>query len=698
MPRTSGPAVLLLFDGWGYRAESLGNAVAEAETPNYDQLWEAYPHTLLAAAGLAVGLAEGSVGNAVAGYDTLAAGHAVEQPALLVHRAVSEGRFITNEVILNSARAALARGGTIHLVGQVSDGQVVSAEEQYFALLRLCQQAGVPGDRVVVHAILDGHDTPPRSGLNYLARFAAEMMRTGIGRVATLMGRWYGMSEEGSWEATERAYAALVHGAGRLVPSAIQALQAGYSRGEDDFTLSPAVVLGADGLPLGRVGDGDLILAFNVRGEGLERLFRALLDKQFRGFEREQQPAVEVVCLTDYPYAADLGCQVAFPSPPPAPRLGQVLQRAGRRYGVVAESYLAPYLRRLAAGVPDDQVIARFIESPPAAEILGAPQRLADELSAAAVELIARRECDLLVVSYLNADLAGHSGDVGAAREAIEALDGVLPPLIRAARRAGATVFVTACYGNVEELGLPSTARPNPAHTANPVPLIIVNDALKGQHLPASGDRSLADLAPTILGLFELPAAPGMTGADLFDLLKPLDPRSAESNVSPAPVEIGALEALDMVLAMERSAVSYYRGAADRAGDPDSASLYRHLADEEQRRLDAVNHRHDLLSLNQSHVHEEYAVDSPAALPSPRLQPLEVLEAAVKEEVQTYRILTELAARNLDPQGTAVLEQMAQDELELLARLQQLCESEEIRILAALPQVAAERAAVEGDL
>lgn len=686
------PVLLVLFNGWGYRAEPFGNVITEAETPNYDQLWEAYPHTVLAASGLAVGLPEGAVGCAAAGYPALAAGQPVEQPALRLDRAVADGSFAANPVLLEAAAEALTGTARLHLVGQVSDGQVVSAERHYFELIRAFGQAAVPGDRVFVHAILDGHDTPARSGMNYLARFAAEMLRTGIGRVATLMGRRYGMATAGGWEATERAYAALVHGAGRLVPSAIQALQAGYSRGESDSNLSPAVVLGSDGLPLGRVESGDVVVSFNHRGEEIERLLRALLQPELDTFAREQPPDVRLISLTDYPYLSELGGLAAFPSPPSPPTIGRALAAGRRRVAVVGESLMARHLERFGEGMPERLFERRLLASPPFEDILVAPARVADELTSIAVELLSTGRYDLVVLDYTNADLAGHTGNVDVARAAVEALDAVLPPLVRTARRARATMILTSTHGNVEDLSLPNAARPNPAHTAHPVPLLLIDDRLKGQSLSEDREHSLADIAPTVLDLLGVTIPDSMTGQSLVRALRPTEARTGSDDPWPAALEIGPLEAMDMMLAITRDARDLYLGAAERATDPESAALYRHLAGEEERRFAVLTQRHALLATGQDHAHDEHPNRETLLPPAPGLMPLAVLEMAIREEMEVCRILTEIAARNLDPQGTAVFEQLATEAHEFVGRLQQLCESEEIRLLAALTPPAGGRA------
>ncbi|NUP98827.1 MAG: hypothetical protein HUU35_03110 [Armatimonadetes bacterium] len=683
MPQVSGPVVLVLFDGWGYRPEPFGNVIAEAVTPSYDQLWEAYPHVLLEASGPAVGLSEGTVGSAAAGYATIAAGRPVEQPPLRLDRAVDDGTFRTNDVLRAAAATVLEQGCRLHLLGLVSDGQVVSSERHYFELLSLLNEAGVPGDRVLVHAILDGYDTPHRSGMNYLARFAAEMMRSGVGRVATLLGRSYGMADTGGWEATERAYAALVHGAGRLVPSAIQALQAGYSRGEDDVTLSPSVVLGSDGLPLGRLGDGDIVLCFNHRESGIERLLSALLAPRFEAFEREEQPALRGITLTGYSYAAALGCQVAFPAPARPVSLGHRLAAAGKRVAVVSEGVAESHLRRLVAGADPATVTTCFLPSPPAEEVVEKPERLTAALTTTAVELIEGGEHDLVVVSYLNADLAGHYGQVAAARRAVEALDGALPPIVRTARRVGATVLLSSCYGNVEELEPATASRPNPAHTIHPVPLVLINDRFKGHQVPRGASHTLADLCGTVLGLLGLEVPSEVSGQDLSARLVAEERTDAEDDGAQAPLEISAAEAIGMTIMTARQARAYYQTGARRAGDPESAALYRHLADEEARRIRALERRYELLEPGHPYAPPEIGGEADYDLPDPRLRPLEVLEVAIREELETYRIFTEIATRNLDSQGKTVLEQLASEELEQLAQLQRLSDSEAIRLLSA---------------
>ncbi|MCC7492649.1 MAG: hypothetical protein IT204_09895 [Fimbriimonadaceae bacterium] len=681
MNATQGPVLLVIFDGWGYRSEPFGNAIHSAEVPNWDQLWEAYPHALLAASGPAVGLSDGTVGSAAAGFATLAAGRPVEQPPLLLDRAHAEGSFAASPVFADLARRVRETPARLHLLGMVSDGQVVSAERHYFALLHLLAAAGVPGQKVLVHGILDGYDTPPKSGIHYLARLTAEMMRTGVGRVATLLGRNWGMAQTGGWEATERAWAALVNGVGRLVPSAIQAIQAGYSRGEDDITLSPAVMLGTDGLPLGRLADGDLVLCFNHREEGLERLLRALLQDGFRGFGRERPLAIEAVSLTGYRYGPELGLTAACASPERPPGLGALLAAAGKRVALVGESLMESHLRLLVSGARAERVDWRLIPSPPLHQTCEQPARATEAITAAAVELLTAADHELIVADYVTADLVGHCGQAGPAQQAIEALDSALSPLVRSARRAGATMLLTACYGNVEELELSHGARPNPAHTANPVPFILIDDRLKGYRIPRLPQAGLADVTATVLALLQVPPAPDMTGRDLSANLRPATAPSAAVE-GPLPLELAAPEAIAMVLEASRSTRDYYQHAATAADDSDSAALYRVLRSEEDRRLRDLQRRLDLLAPESAAPSPE--PEPPVEPPDPGLPPLEVLDAALREELETYRVLTEMAARNVDAEGRAALEEIAAEELELLDRLRRLSESEAIRVLTAV--------------
>ena len=681
MATERGPVVLALFQGWGWRAARLGNVIAEAETPNFDQLWEAYPHALVDTVGRAVGLADGMVGSAAAGYTTLACGRPVAQAAAVLDAALADGSFFERPALAALSAAVRDQGRRLHLLGLVSDGQVVSCERHYHALLTLLQAAGVPGERVFVHAVLDGYDTPARSGMNYLARFAAEMRRTGIGRVATLMGRLYGLLPLGGWEATERAYSALVHGAGRLVPSAIQALQAGYSRGEDDLTLSPSVVLGADGLPLGRLCDGDILLCFNHREEGLERLLEALAAPTFHAFERGTPPALELVTLSDYPLAGGWGARAAFIAPAAEVSLGAVAAAAGRGVGMVAESSIAERTAFMARGAAADAVRLVALPSPSLEAVIEQPERLTAAITAQVVAWLEGGETDLIVADYFNADLAGHLGHAESARLAVEALDATLSPLVRAARKAGATVLVTACFGNVEELAEADSARPNPAHTTHPVPLLLIADRLKGLGVPDTLEVTLADVGVTVAALLGI-AVPGATGLDLMAVLRSSpEPRAAEEG--PASLEIAGLEALGMIILAGRDALRYYTAASERATDAEGAAVYRALGRGEERRMHALERRYELLSGGEACAERPDPWRDTA--PPTDLSPLAVLDAAIEEEWATYRMLTEIATRNVDPEGTTVLEQLASEELEVLGRLQRLSEAEALRLLSVAP-------------
>ncbi len=388
-----------------------------------------------------------------------------------------------------------------------------------------------------------------------------------------------------------------------------------------------------------------------------------------------------VTALTSYSFAEDLGLRVAFPAPPPPPSLGARLTGAGKRVGLVLESVMESQIRRLTRGADPERVVTRILPSPAFDEVRERPERLTNELTAAAVELIEDGGLDLIVVDYVNADLAGHFGQMNLAVRAVESLDAALSPLVRTARKAKATLLLSACYGNVEELAVSGVARPNPAHTANPVPLVLINDSFKGYHFARRDGYNLADLSATVLDLLGLELPGELQGRPLVALLSQLDSDPEAELAGPAPVEITASEAIAMVIQIERETKAYYLTAADVTTDLDSAPLYRHLAAETERRLQALERRYELLESARLPLS---ATPEPAVPPA-GLPPLEVLEVAIREELDTHRILTDIAARNLDPQGRAVLEQIATEELAIVERLQKLAESEAIRLLSALP-------------
>lgn len=504
------PVMLIVMDGWGERRDPEGNAVALARTPNINEWRQKYPYTLLGASGEDVGLPEGQMGNSEVGHLNLGAGRIVYQELTRISRAIREGDFFTNPVLTEAM--ARARGHSLHLIGLLSDGGVHSHIEHLFAFLQLAAQSGL--NSVWVHAFLDGRDVPPACAERYLRELEAECAARGVGAVASISGRYYAMDRDKRWERTALAYRALVGGEGETAPSAQEALAAAYARGETDEFVRPTVILTPAGTPRGRIREGDVVLFFNFRPDRARQLSHALVDADFRGFERGPAPGVHLVCLTQY--EETLPAPVAFPPEELRDTLGEYLAAAGRRQLRIAETEKYAHVTFFFSGgeekpFPGEE--RRLIPSPKVATYDLQPEMSAYEVTAAVLEELTGHKFDFVVLNYANADMVGHTGDLQAAIRAVEAVDDCLGRVVPAVLAAGGAALITADHGNAEEMVDPATGQPHTAHTTNPVPFLLLTG--EPERWGVRPGR-LADVAPTILELMGLPQPAAMSGRSLL--------------------------------------------------------------------------------------------------------------------------------------------------------------------------------------
>lgn len=513
MPQSS--VTLIILDGWGLSPNREANAVALAQTPTFDHLWQTYPHTQLCASGEDVGLPIGIMGNSEVGHLNLGAGRVVNQEVTRINHAIRNERFFSNPVFSALLEKTLASGGRLHLMGLTSDGLVHSAEAHYLALLDLAKRTGFAGDRVFFHAILDGRDTPPQSAPGYLATLEAKMTATETGRVATISGRYYAMDRDNRWERVQKAYEAFTSGKGESAASATEAVNNAYARGETDEFVLPTVLL-KQGVPVGLIKDGDGVILFNYRADRGRELLRTLTDKTFVGFTRTTFPQVAVISMTQY--AAALPTPFAFYPPEEMQHLlGGTISAHGKRQLRVAETEKYPHVTYFFNGsnetpftgedrslVPSPRWVATYDEQ---------PEMSAPAVAWKVVYALQKHPYDFILINFANADMVGHTGSLSAAIQAVEAVDWGLGCLIRAIRTTGGTAIVTADHGNAEQMVDPVTGKPHTAHTTNPVPLILVDENARGVRLREGG--RLADVAPTALALMGLPRPEEMTGQDL---------------------------------------------------------------------------------------------------------------------------------------------------------------------------------------
>jgi len=508
--RTFRPVVLVIMDGWGCGDEGPGNAISQASTPVFDELWRRYPHGTLGASGEAVGLPSGQMGNSEVGHLNIGAGRVVYQDLTRIRRAIEEGDFFRNRVLHQAFVKAAGRGSTVHLMGLVSDGGVHSGLDHLQALIRMAVLEGAP--ELVVHAFLDGRDTPPRSALRYLDTAAETMAAEGIGRYGVVSGRYYAMDRDSRWERTKMAYDALVYGDGMVAPTAQAAVEAAYARGESDEFVRPTVVAPA---PATRVKDGDVCVFFNFRPDRARQLTQAFIERDFAGFDRgPYPPACDFVTMTEY--KREFSAPVAFPPDEPEQVLAEVLAEHGLRQLHIAETEKYAHVTFFLNGgheteLPGERRI--LIPSPRDVPTYDhKPEMSAVEVTDELLAQLGGGEFDFVVVNYANADMVGHTGIIEAAVTAVETVDACLGRLTNAVAAVDGVCLITADHGNADTMR-DRGGGTDTAHSTNPVPFVAT---VPGGTVAVREGGILADIAPTVLHLLGIEAPEEMTGADLL--------------------------------------------------------------------------------------------------------------------------------------------------------------------------------------
>ena len=507
------PLLLMILDGWGLNPHQENNAVAMARTPNMTRLCRDYPCSRLDASGLAVGLPAGQMGNSEVGHLNIGAGRIVYQDLTRITKAIEDGSFFSNEVLLDCISRTRAAGGRLHLSGLLSDGGVHSHNTHLYALLELAKKEGISD--VFVHCLLDGRDTPPKSGAGYLAQLEAEMQRIGTGRIATVMGRYYAMDRDKRWDRVEKAYDAMVLGSGNLFASAQQAIEQSYLDGVTDEFVVPAVIVNG-GAPVGTVKDGDGFIFFNFRSDRAREITRTLADPGFDGFARKSFPDLACyTCMTVYDETYNL--PVAFGPEDLKNILGEVIAKAGLKQLRIAETEKYAHVTFFFNGgdetpfpgegrvlIPSPREVATYDEKPEMSA-----RQVTDEL----LGLLDKDKYDFIVLNFANADMVGHTGILPAAIKAIETVDECVGKIVEKVLEKKGRAIITADHGNAEDM-VDEKNEPYTAHTTNPVPLVFVDDTGKNVALRAG---ILADIAPTVLELLGIPQPAEMTGKSLLN-------------------------------------------------------------------------------------------------------------------------------------------------------------------------------------
>jgi 2,3-bisphosphoglycerate-independent phosphoglycerate mutase len=508
------PIVLLILDGFGYSENPEHNAVFLARTPVWDALWRDAPHTLLVCSGAAVGLPDDQMGNSEVGHLHLGCGRLLAQDLTRINNAVRDGSFFMNPVLSGAVDRARESDKALHIMGLLSPGGVHSHQDHLLALVELAVRRGLT--RVYVHAFLDGRDTPPRSAGESIAKFEARLAELGHGRIATLSGRFYAMDRDKRWDRVQQAYAMLVDGHGAFsASSAAEGLEAAYQRSENDEFVQPTTIIPPGNSPV-RMEDGDVVVFMNFRADRARELSLALTASQFDGFERNRVPRLgEYVTLTEY--HQDFIFPVAFPPDSVANSLGEVLSRRGLRQLHLAETEKYAHVTFFFNGGIDTPFAGEeriLVPSPKVKTYDLQPEMSAPEVTDHLVSAIEGGKYDVIICNYANGDMVGHTGNLDAAIHAVETLDHCLGRVLDALDKTGGELLLTADHGNAEQMVDPETGQMHTAHTVNPVPFVYRGRAA---HLAEGGN--LADVAPTLLAVMEIPQPADMTGRSL--LLKP---------------------------------------------------------------------------------------------------------------------------------------------------------------------------------
>lgn len=506
------PCLLMILDGWGVNPNTVGNAVAAAPKPSLDRLMTTCPTTELICSGEAVGLPPGIMGNSEVGHLNIGAGRIVYQDLLRIDRAIAERTFFDNEALLSAIEAVRTHETALHLMGLVSDGGVHSQITHLFALLQLAAEKGLR--RVYVHVILDGRDTPPDGGVGYVEQLQVFMRSLGVGRIASICGRYFAMDRDTRWDRTEKAYRLYTRGEGVAENDPVAAVRGAYARGETDEFVKPVFLGREDGG--GTVGDGDAIVFFNFRADRARQITRAFTDPAFSFFGRPTHPALATyICMTLYDESFSL--PMAFPPVHLSEILGEVVSRAGLRQLRIAETEKYAHVTYFFNGgeetpfpledrclIPSPRDVATYDQKP--------------EMSALAVteEVLARINSDaydFIVLNFANMDMVGHTGVQAAAVQAVQTVDGCVGRIVSAIADRGGCALITADHGNAEQM-LDAEGGVHTAHTLNPVPLILVDSTRKNIRLRKG---ILGDIAPTVLELLGLPQPAVMTGKSLIE-------------------------------------------------------------------------------------------------------------------------------------------------------------------------------------
>lgn len=504
------PVMLMILDGFGISDKVDGNAVLAANKPNYDKCFNNYPHTQIAASGLDVGLPQGQMGNSEVGHLNIGAGRVVYQELTRITKEIEEGAYLNNEELNLAMNNAKDKGTALHLLGLLSDGGVHSHIDHLKGLLRMAKEKGL--SKVYVHAFMDGRDVSPTSGKGTVEELKAYMEDLGVGEIATLSGRYYAMDRDNRWERVELAYNAMVLGKGETAINPVNYIEKSYNDNKTDEFVLPCVIM-KDEKPVAKIQNGDSIIFFNFRPDRAREITRAINDKVFEGFKRENLD-LTFVTMTQYDKTIE-NVHVAYKPQSYSNTLGEYLAKNGKTQLRMAETEKYAHVTFFFNGgveTPNSGEDRALIPSPKVATYDLKPEMSAYELTDELISRLDSDKYDVVIVNYANPDMVGHTGVFEAAKKAVEAVDTCLGRVVEKVLEKDGTVFITADHGNAEQMIDYSTGKPMTSHTTEPVPFIYVSKDAKEMR---EGGR-LSDIAPTMLNVIGLPVPEEMTGKSLI--------------------------------------------------------------------------------------------------------------------------------------------------------------------------------------
>lgn len=500
------PVALIIMDGFGYNPSDYGNAISAAKTPNIDKYTAECPHTLIGASGLDVGLPDGQMGNSEVGHTNIGAGRIVYQMLVKISKDIKDGVFFENKAILDAMKNCKEKNSALHLMGLLSPGGVHSHMEHLFGIVEMAKKNGL--DKVYIHAFLDGRDVPPSSASEFMEQTVEELKKIGLGKIATISGRFYAMDRDNAWDRVEKAYSAMVYGEGVKETDPVQAIKNSYANEVTDEFMLPTVIEGGE-----QIKADDSIIFFNFRPDRARQITRSFVDPDFTGFERKNGFFnVHFVCMAQYD-ASMPNVTVAYPPEQLVMTMGEYLSKSGKTQLRIAETQKYAHVTFFFNGGEEKQFEGEdriLIKSPDVETFDLKPEMSAYEVCDAVVEAINSDKYDVIILNYANCDMVGHTGIFDAAVAAVEAVDTCVGRMVDAILAKGGAALITADHGNADKM-YEEDGSPFTAHTTNPVPLFCV-----GYDCELREGGVLADLAPTMLEILEMPQPAEMTGKSLI--------------------------------------------------------------------------------------------------------------------------------------------------------------------------------------